>query len=207
METKKPIDPQAEFDLDVENTTPPTSPKKSPSPLLLLFFFTILLGILALFFEKITNISWMQDVAYTMLGKKNPNILPPPVGISTPTPTSSYLPPGKQTYAISSQSNGPKVNSITLDPLDVHKGDKQKISVSTSKTDNVTDITITIYSDTKKIILPLAFNESEWTTSWVVNDTVGTRYIFRIEATNSSTTSSTLVAPRTSGPIRLNQLK
>lgn len=185
--------------------TPP--PVRNLIPLISLCVLIILLGALAIFFEKVTNVSWMQDVAYTLLGKKNPNVLLPPTEPSAPTPTSSYLPPGKQTYAISSQSKGPKVSSITLEPLDIHKGDNQKISVKTSKSDNITEAIITIFSDKKKTILPLTYSENEWTTSWIVNDTVNTRYIFRIEATNSSTTSSTLVAPRTSGPIRLNQLK
>lgn len=192
---------------NTEEIITPPPPKRNTTTLLFLCFLTVLIGVLAVFFEKITNVSWIQDIAYTMLGKKNPNVRPPPEGLSTPTPTSSYLPPGKQTYAISSQSKGPKVTSITLDPLDAQKGDNQKINILTPKTDYVTGVTITIFSDTKKTTLPLVFKENEWTTSWVVNDTVNTRYVFRIETTNASTTSSTLVAPRTSGPIRLNQLK
>lgn len=205
MKSKIPIIPPTENIPSTEVVTPP--PVRNLIPLISLCILIILLGALAIFFEKVTNVSWMQDVAYTLLGKKNPNVLLPPTEPSAPTPTSSYLPPGKQTYAISSQSKGPKVSSITLEPLDIHKGDNQKISVKTSKNDNVTETIITIFSDKKKTILPLTYSENEWTTSWIVNDTVNTRYIFRIEATNSSTTSSTLVAPRTSGPIRLNQLK
>jgi hypothetical protein len=205
MKSKIPIIPPTENIPSTEVVTPP--PVRNLIPLISLCVLIILLGALAIFFEKVTNVSWMQDVAYTLLGKKNPNVLLPPTEPSAPTPTSSYLPPGKQTYAISSQSKGPKVSSITLEPLDIHKGDNQKISVKTSKSDNVTETIITIFSDKKKTILPLTYSENEWTTSWIVNDTVNTRYIFRIEATNSSTTSSTLVAPRTSGPIRLNQLK
>jgi len=205
MKSKIPIIPPTENIPSTEVVTPP--PVRNLIPLISLCILIILLGALAIFFEKVTNVSWMQDVAYTLLGKKNPNVLLPPTEPSAPTPTSSYLPPGKQTYAISSQSKGPKVSSITLEPLDIHKGDNQKISVKTSKNDNVTEAIITIFSDKKKTILPLTYSENEWTTSWIVNDTVNTRYIFRIEATNSSTTSSTLVAPRTSGPIRLNQLK
>ncbi|MBP9814193.1 hypothetical protein KBC80_03270 [Candidatus Woesebacteria bacterium] len=205
MKSKIPIIPPTENIPTTEVVTPP--PVRNLIPLISLCVLIILLGALAIFFERVTNVSWMQDVAYTLLGKKNPNVLLPPTEPSAPTPTSSYLPPGKQTYAISSQSKGPKVSSITLEPLDIHKGDNQKISVKTSKNDNVTETIITIFSDKKKTILPLTYSENEWTTSWIVNDTVNTRYIFRIEATNSSTTSSTLVAPRTSGPIRLNQLK
>ena len=207
MKSNIPLNPSTETVPTSEKIITPPPPKRSITTFLALSVLIILLGSLAIFFEKITNVSWIQDIAYTILGKKNPNIIAPPTFSGTPTPTSSYLPPGEQTYTISSQSTGPRVSSITLNPLDVHKGDNQKISIKIAASDNVTNASITVFSDNTKTILPLVLEKADWTTSWTVNDTVNTRYIFRIEATNANTTSSTLVAPRTSGPIKLNQLK
>ena len=191
---------------DEHLSTNPPSKKHTQATLIFLTILVILLTIMALFFEKITNIAWLQDMAYSIIGKKNPNILPPPAPPPTPTPTPSYLPPGKQTYTISSQSKGPKVTSITLDPLDIHKGNTQSILVTIASDEAITEASITIYSDTKKTTIPLIQDKTELHASWKVDDSVNNRYIFKIDATNTSTSSSTMVAPRTNGPIRLNSL-
>ena len=185
----------------------PPPPKHTKSALIALCILIVLLGILALFFEKITNISWLQDVAYTALGKKNPNVLPQPTATPIPTPTPSYLPAGKQTYSISGSSIGPKISSLTMDPLDAHNGDTQSLSVNASSDEPLVSISITVFSDTKKTTLPLSFDGKVWHTSWVLHDSVNSRYIIRIDATDEATSSSTLIAPRTNGPIHLDQLK
>lgn len=207
MEPKKPIDTQTEPVSNVENITHPTPPKKGLSLILLLFLFTIAIGVLALFFENITNVSWMQDIAYTVLGRKNPNILPQPTPTPIPSPTPSYLPSGKQTYAISGSAMRPKVSSLTLDPLDAHFGDRQSLTVVAESSQQLKNVSITLFSDTKKTILPLSLENGIWRTTWTVDDSVNYRYVIRVDATDSATTSSTLIAPRTNGPIRLDELK
>ncbi len=125
----------------------------------------------------------------------------------SPTPTPSYLPSGRQTYAISGSTTGPKVSSLTLDPLDAHVGDHQSLTVIATSTQKLKNISITLFSDIKKTILPLSLEDGLWRTAWTLNDTVNYRYVIRIDATDSATTSSTLIAPRTNGPIRLDELK
>lgn len=194
---------------DTEQTPPQHLPLRTRhlSLIMVMTILTILLVCIAIFFDKITNISWLQDIAYTALGRKNPNILPLPTSTPIPTPTPSYLPAGKQTYSISGSSIGPKVSSLTLDPLDAHMGDKQSLSVIASSDKQFIGISITLFSDTKKTILPLNFDGNAWKTTWTLNDSVNDRYIIRIEATDKATSSSTLIAPRTRGPIHLDELR
>lgn len=206
MDTKEPtVTPNIKNISLTEQAVPPKP--NGPTPLLIVTgIFVVLLFCIALFFEKITNVSWLQNMAYTAIKKNNPNILTPPNPTPSPSPTPSFLPSGKQTYSISGPSYGPKISSLTLNPLDAHKGNKQSLAITAASGVQLVSVVITIFSDTKKTLLPLSQIGNEWTTTWVLNDSVNSRYVIRIDAIDTSTSSSTLIAPRTNGPIHLDEL-
>jgi hypothetical protein len=145
---------------------------------IILFGFVAIIGIL--FFEKIITLASIQNFAYTFVRKPNPNILPPPPPVGTPTPTPPYLPPGKQTYAISGGAIGPKITSLTIDPLDATKNTTQTLRVTIQDPTKVSRTTITIFTDAGKTTINLSLNDSTWMGTWKLPDTVNKRYIFRM---------------------------
>lgn len=139
--------------------------------------------------------------------KPTPTLLTPTPTI-TPTPTPSYLPSGRQTYNVSQSPDiaGPRIVSLTLDPLDAQQKQQQTILVALSSSTPVSGVGVTFYSDTKSRVLPLTSTAAGWTTSWTVDDSVLYRYILVIRATNSQGTVKVIVAPRTTGPIKSDLL-
>jgi len=145
-------------------------------------------------------------IHHTSFPTTTPTLTPTPT--VTPTPTPSYLPPGRQTYKVSQSPDmaGPRIVSLTLDPLDVQKKQQQMILVALSSSTPVSGVSVTLYSDTKSRVLPLSSTSGGWSTTWTVDDPVLYRYILVIRATNSQGTAKVIVAPRTTGPIKSDSL-
>lgn len=124
---------------------------------------------------------------------------------ATPTPTKLY-PDNKNsgTYNISQASGtpGPKITSLTLDPLDPKLHEKQIIRTHLSYTSPVTSAIVTYTSDNKERTIPLtrisgSSNNGDWQAEWTVDDTVLYTYHVIVKATaDDGTTNATGAQPR-----------
>ncbi|MBI3577159.1 hypothetical protein HY086_03935 [Candidatus Gottesmanbacteria bacterium] len=128
-----------------------------------------------------------------------PTVKIPSLGQPTPTPTPTALKPGKETYSISQASDlkAPKILKLTLDPLDVNKGQTQAIVVETEPGKNVDSVTIVFISDNKTRTLSLQKQQDLiWQTQWTLDDSVLYKYILVITASSEGQQSTVTVAPR-----------
>jgi len=100
-------------------------------------------------------------------------------------PTSAFwLPRGKQTYqVVQAKDAWPKITQATIDPVDVHVGDAQKLSVVVEDPEVIESVTALIETDkgTKTITLsreenPAAAPSVFYSGEWVVQDTHNTKY-------------------------------
>lgn len=128
---------------------------------------------------------------------------PSPTIIPSPSPTPAPLKSGKETYLISqgSETKGPRIYELSLDPLDIKNGQQQSISVKVSDPSSVRSVKINFKSDNKSRTLTLNLSEGTaqdgaWKTSWTLDDSVDFKYSLEITATGGSGTSTVIVAPR-----------
>lgn len=183
-------------------SSPPNPPKeKDPSPVLVILL-AVLLGTtisVVFFFKNIRSLPlFSRFIAYT-------NDAPAASAAVVPTPTATYLPPGQQTYSIgqSADMKGPRITSITLNPLDPAKDSGQGISVAIDSP-TTSQASLTIYTDTHSYPLTLTKNGKAWTTQWMLPDSINARYIIVIRATDTNGTAKVIVSPRTPGPLNSN---
>lgn len=95
------------------------------------------------------------------------------------------LPKGKQVYNVShgKETKGPKMTTITYDPLTFKSGDKQTFSITLPKEEVVSSGVLFITTDNKenqKITLSKNTQDNTWTGEWTTNDSIDKRYTVRI---------------------------
>ena len=198
---------------------PPTNPAAlapSPTPsqakhvlpmlLILLVLLTGVLIALIFYFDQIFHTPLLQYLTTLSVPKQTNERFLPRVVVPRPSPTPSYLPPGKQTYTISQNNTatGPHIATLTLDPLDAHKNQQQQITVSSENP--LTSVSIKIDMDNSVHTMPLLKQNGSWTATWTLSDSVNTRYIYVITATDNTGTSKIIVTPRSPGAINNNEL-
>lgn len=98
----------------------------------------------------------------------------------------SPLPSGSQTYRLSHGKNvkGPKIYSLTIDPLTPDKGSSQKVSLSASYELDITNVEVTLLTDSMSQNLKLSLvsgsrQNGVWEGSWNVNDSYNYKYGIR----------------------------
>lgn len=103
-----------------------------------------------------------------------------------PTPTSTYLKPGKESYVYSwgEGTTVPKMNYVDVDPHDPKKGQTQKVNVKFTHTSAIEQVSLQLFSDNKSETHPMTMSEGTnvngtWTGSWNIDDTVLYRYDLR----------------------------
>lgn len=189
-------------------THQPIRSERVPPILIVLFITILLLLLMLLFFTQLFHLSSAQNMSTSQSSYRvlpvSKFTTPTPI---PPTPSPSYLPPGKQTYNISQSANtiGPRITSLTLDPLDAQKGQKQTLTIIFSGT-TVLNASLTIFTDTSSYPLPLTLVNGLWSAQWTLPDTVNKRYIVVITATDPTGTAKVIVASRTTGPIKTELL-
>lgn len=141
---------------------------------------------------------YQRQQASILLSNTNPAAITNPI-----TPSQIKLPSGKQTYRFNHGSNvvGPKMQSVTINPLDPQNGDTQTITVEMGSSSLLTKAIITIYTDNKQKEIGLKFVSGDlengiYQGSWAVNDTYEKRYAFRYILTDSSGTYDNTMSPR-----------
>ena len=110
------------------------------------------------------------------------------------------LPSGRQRYFFSNNPNSPQIYEAIINPLDVHVGDTQIMTISVRDTVYaITSVTAAIETDNSvrnEILSLISGTESDgtWQGSWVVVDTHSATYRTTFTATNSKgeTASETL---------------
>lgn len=122
------------------------------------------------------------------LAENSPAASPTP----TPKPTIVPLPEGSQTYRFSNGSKvvGPKISSLTIDPLTPNQGDTQTVTLSAMHTSAITSVTIEVITDhkTEKHTLTQKSGTSvdgSWEGAWTMNDTFDYTYGLRLVLTSS----------------------
>ena len=113
----------------------------------------------------------------------------------------SGLPQGPQRYFFMSNPNSPQLSEATIDPLDVHVGDTQTMTViARDTTDTIISVTAAIETDNGIRNQELVFIEAmsasrtKWEGNWVVEDTHSATYRTTFTAENDigETSSITL---------------
>lgn len=136
------------------------------------------------------------------------HLMPPSLSVITPTPSPSFLPSGTQTYHIShANQGGPAIASLTLSPLDAALGTTQTIDVVLTSQSLIDEVAVRVLTDSSEKTLTLSRRgDTTWSTQWTLPDTVLYRYIFVLTAGNTKGNTRVIVAPRTTKPMRLNDL-
>ncbi len=89
---------------------------------------------------------------------------------------------GKEDYRIESTSNSVvKLDNVVINPVDVHVGDNQTLSVDVYSPNNITSVTAKTQLDSGTLILNLSQTGEDsfgktYGTTWIVNDTHATTY-------------------------------
>lgn len=109
---------------------------------------------------------------------------------SVPTPTATYLKPGKESYIYSwgEGTTVPKMNYVDVDPHDPKKGQTQKVNVKFTHTSAISKVSLQLFSDNKSETYPMTMSEGTnvngtWSGSWNIDDTVLYRYDLRFLVT------------------------
>ena len=97
------------------------------------------------------------------------------------------IPFGKQRYRIRSTPQSPQIYEAIIDPLDVHVGDIQTMTVKVSDSETaITSVVAAIETDTRIRDYPLSLVSGDvWQGSWKVTDTHSRTYRTVFTATNS----------------------
>ncbi|MEI8233009.1 MAG: hypothetical protein WCG44_04715 [bacterium] len=110
----------------------------------------------------------------------------PTPSIPTPSKIPYILPTGKQVYRFShgDQVVGPKIQTLTFDPLDAPSGTKQTITLEIESASPMTDNSIIISTDNRAKTLKLKLTSGDTSTgtysvSWTVDDTHDKVYAVR----------------------------
>lgn len=143
------------------------------------------------FSKSVTNLKAKITTDKTDKNEATPSI---EVAVATPNPSPTYtLPLGPQTYEFTHGDNvkGPKPKSLTLSPLSPSKNANQQATIIASDNSPITNVTITIVSDTLVEIHDLDLSsgtnsDGTWTGSWALNDTIDNRYAARITLTSAN---------------------
>ena len=115
-----------------------------------------------------------------------------PGQVSSASHTKNPIPQGRQVYQITMASHSPNITEAVVDPVDVHPGDTQFMSVAVSDTDSknkIVSVVAAVRTDTgiKEYPLSLSSGSAEsgvWSGSWMVHDTHSETYRTTFVATN-----------------------
>lgn len=115
--------------------------------------------------------------------------------MAAPTPI-LILPKGKQTYTVrGGDTDISRVTSVTVDPLDAKKGDKQTLTVKIASKEPVKTFNVVLNSDNggKEYSLALASGDTSngtWETSYTLTDSTSKIYsfVFNIITNNGNKT-------------------
>ena len=168
----------------------PVQPPRSHLLLLSTILVIVLLGSLY-YYLKVSQSPWLQKISLSsfkkIISNQDSKVIENemPVGIE-PTPTPIPLPTGLQSYEFThgAQVVGPKVAKIVYDPLTPSAGETQKVTLTAAYSVPITEVVLTIVSDhlITPHVLSLASGTNTngtWTGSWVIDDTLNTRYAAR----------------------------
>lgn len=128
-----------------------------------------------------------------------------PAATPTPKPTIYPLVPDNGTagtYQVSQPKHeGPTFRQIVFDPLDAHKGDVLKITISVESESGVQSLTGNFQMDSSQS--PVIFKKlsrqgilDTWIAEFKLTDSVFYKYILNLSAKDSKGTSSMTIAPR-----------
>lgn len=118
--------------------------------------------------------------------------------VAAPTPT-LILPPGKQTYFVQgAETNISRISAVTVDPLDVNKGQNQTLTVKIGSKEPIATFNVVLNSDNGAKEYPLTLvsgdvSEGTWEAKYTVNDTTSKIYsfVFNIITKNGNKTVTT----------------
>ncbi len=126
---------------------------------------------------------------------QSPSLAPAPTPTPLPTPTPIIIPPGKQTYNISSKGIAIKLTQAIFDPLDAAVGQSQTISVKVSNGKSIDSVSVTFMGDeaTRNVPLTLAsgtVKDGVWSKTWTVDLPHTKIYSAKITATGGESSDS-----------------
>lgn len=144
-----------------------------------------LLGFAVVFFDQ-----WIRFPAVSRLLTR----LPWPVSLSNNNPTlpepqvPTTLPKGTQTYTFSygDAVQGPKPQTLTINPLSPDSGQPQSITIAIRNTTPVTDVSVFTTTDTKNEVRHTLTRtggtptDGAWEGSWTLDDSYLSRYYIRL---------------------------
>jgi hypothetical protein len=138
--------------------------------------------------QKITSITNSPTPSPTM------TITAPPV-ITAPSSVPYVLPTGSQTYQYSHGSDvkGPKISSVTIDPLDPPKDTAQTITLVITSTSPMTKNSLTINTDNESKTLDLKQVSGDnlagtYAVTWTPSDTYAQKYSIKYHLVSTTDT-------------------
>jgi hypothetical protein len=182
-----------------------TESKSYLAPLILALI--LVLGGTLYYYLRITYPSLFKDISsqltamqksFTPTPTPTPEATPSPT--STPTPIPYVLPKGAQTYTFShgSEVKGPKIQSVTISPLDPKEGATQTITLTLESDTPVTSTLLTITTDNQETELQLERKDGDelkgtYATSWKISDTYASKYSFHYVLKNQNDTFDSMM--------------
>ncbi len=118
------------------------------------------------------------------------------------TPTPIPLHPGSEIYSISlSEHAGPTIHSVTIDPLDVLRGQTMTIIADISDSSNISSVIGSLEMDSSKIDLNFMLDggdskKGSWKAEIVLTDSVFYTYTLTINASSPNGDTEIKVTPR-----------
>jgi len=140
----------------------------------------------ASFSKRLTQPSEATTISPSPTAPQAPTPSIPTPSIPTPSKIPYILPTGKQVYRFShgDQVVGPKIQTLTFDPLDAPSGTKQTITLEIESVSPMTDNSIIVSTDNRAKTLNLKLisgdtTKGTYSVSWTVDDTHDTIYSVR----------------------------
>lgn len=162
--------------------------------------YIILAGVsVALSLFVVKNYTAIRSLLFPMSPTRKTASIP---SVPTPTPTPIKLHKGKGAYAISQNNyKGPAISMVTLDPLDVRKGQTLSIMVKFDSSTPVQSANAIIETDGSPVTIPLqqksvSGTTYEWDGSTTLADSLWYRYVVTVTAKSSNGENKITVAPR-----------
>lgn len=113
----------------------------------------------------------------------------------SPSATPQPIPSGIQTYNLQHGPNvkGPKISSLTIDPVDASNGAEQTVTLDARFTSAITSVIVEVISDTQSERHELqklsgSPNNGTWQGKWLVQDSINRKYGLRFILTSNTET-------------------
>lgn len=184
-----------------KSKSPKSTPKLQDLTLPILIILSIIITLLTILFILYYKLNTPSNNLYDYLPQKPLNNIvnrlirksnnlstTPESSLSVmPTATPIPLPTGSQSYLVQSNTTGPKVNKVIMEPLDAGRDSPQIIRLTADQTPVVTKINLLLITDNQKIELtPRQVKSdqsgSEWEISYRMPDTHDHTYQLQITA-------------------------